>query len=802
MSSTSQAGNTGDNQNMEARYQRAQTLMQGVWTDTLVSNDTVYPFWIGDSDCFWYVRTTKHGKGDSAQTGKEFRLVDAQKATNNMAFDHALLAAALAEAAQQPVDANNLPISQADMQLDSEKLNENLLKTVSFNAFDQRWCFDTKTKACTQMELTPIDWEVSPDGKCAVFVRDFNLWIRELATGEERALTRDGEEFFIYGLAGRMSGFVFEPRVQARWSADSKRVYTVQHDERQLKSLPIVNHVPMDGSLRPTVEYNKMAYPGDDHIATLRLLCIDIETGHIQDANYRQIPVTRNSLGLFSSNLAWWSTDSRRAYFVDVERDFKTVRVVEFDTHNGETKVLLKETTDTQINLMINGDEQPAFRPLPETGELLWFSERSGWAHLYLYDLETGALKNTVTQGEWLVRHIVDIDLTRREVVIQTLGRIQDRNPYYQDLCRAHLDTGELTPWVSSDHEIAAVTYKDFNVYFNFAGFPHDLRQANGVSPTGSFAVVTQSRADEVPRSFIVNRKGDSCLELEVADTSGLPDTWRWPEPVKVLAADDRTELQGLVFRPSDFSAEKSYPVLTYVLSSPDFPITVGGSFGNVIFGGAFYLEAAALAELGFIVLQIDTRGAAYRSKAFKDESYGWVESACNFDDLISATRQLAERYAYMDSNRVGIVSLWGGPGGLQGLLKHPDFYSVGVSSQLHDSRLMSAPLWGEMYEGTTGPKAEYQYPEAMADKLEGKLLLINGMIDFMTPPTAVFRVVEALQKANKDFDLLLLPSLGHGTSSYVMRRTWDYLVKHLLKTEPPKEFSLAVTAFPDEGLV
>lgn len=798
MPNTLQSRSIIDDQSMEARYQRAQTLMQGIWTNKLTCNDIVYPFWIGNSDCFWYVRTTKTGQGDSASCGQEFRLVDANTATNVPAFNHPVLAAALAEATQQTVDASDLPITQVDMQFDSKPPTKKTVKTVFFTAFDQRWIFDTKTEVCTQIELIPTEWEISPDGKHAVFMRDFNLWVRELATGEERALTRDGEEYFVYGLAGRGWGVVSEPRVQARWSADAKRLFTVQHDERQVKALPVVRHVPGDGSLRPKVELNRIAYPGDEHIGTLRLLCIDVDTGRQQDANYRQIPVTRNDSGLFSSNLAWWATDNRRAYFVDVERDYKTVRVVEFNTDNGEVRELFKETTDTQINLMVNGDELPTFRPLPETGELLWFSERSGWAHLYLYDLETGALKNTVTQGDWLVRQIVHIEPAQREVFIQTAGRVSERDPYYRDLCRVHLDTGKLTTLVSSDHEVTAVTYKDFNVYFNVSGFPHDLRKSNGISPTGAFAVVTQSRADTLSQSFLIDRQGHRCFDIEATDTSGLPDKWYWPEPVKVLAADGLTDLYGLVFRPSDFSSEQSYPIVTHVLSTPDFPIAAKGAFSNGIASGFFYLEAAALAELGFIVVQIDARGAAYRSKAVKDESYGWLESCCNFNDLIDGTRQLAERYPYMDLNRVGIVSPWGGPGGLQGLLQHSDFYQVGVSNQLHDSRLMTAPLHGEMFEGLYGPDGKHQYPEAMVENLEGKLLLIDGMLDTTTPPACLFRVIEALQKANKDFDLLLLPNHGHGFSSYVTRRIWDYLVKHLLDAEPPKEFPLTVTAYGD----
>lgn len=797
MSNIGESNCTANAQAMEARYQRAQYLMQGIGTNKIVFNDNLYPFWIGDSDCFWYMKTTKSGDGDLAVFGSEYRLVDAQLATNQLAFSHKALATALAESVEQEVDSDNLPITNIEIQFDLQSPEKKSIKTVNFTAFKQRWVFDVETASCKKINANPDEWEISPDGKYAVFVRDSNLWVRQLDSGKEHALTIDGQEDFAYGFPGDGWGFVAEPRVQARWSADSQHIFTVQHDSRKVESLPILHHIPKDGSIRPTVESLKIAYPGDESIATLRLLSIDVKTGRLQDANYRQIPVTRNSLGFFSSNLGWWGADNKRAYFIDVERDYKTVRLVELDTRTGEVRVLFKETTDTQINLMLNGDELPTFVPLPESNELLWFSERSGWAHLYLYDLETGKLKNTVTEGDWVVRHVVHIDKIRREAYIQTGGRIPDRDPYYRDLCRIHLDTGKLTPLVSTDQDIFAATYKEMDIYYNLAGFPHSLKGTNGVSPTGNFCVLTKSRADESPASFLVNRQGEMILELEAADVSALPSNWQWPEPVKLVGADDSTDIYGLVFRPSDFSPEASYPILSFTPSvSPDFPIVPKGAFGRGINAGYDYYVAAALAELGFIVIMVDTRGSSFRSKAFKDVSYGWIESACNFDDLIASTQQLAKRYSYMDLNRVGILTCLGGPGGLQGLLQHPDFYKVGISHQLHDSRLMSASLWGEMYEGISGPDSDRQYPEEMVNNLRGKLLLIGGMLDPVTPPAAIFRVVEALQKGNKDFDLLLLPNLEHDISGYVLRRMWDYLVRNLLGAEPPREFRLTAPAF------
>lgn len=773
---------TPSQEEMLSRYQRAQYLMQGIGKKTIAFNSAIFPIWIDDSDCFWYTRESRDVK--------EYRLVNANNNANSMAFDQHVLATALAGAAGEEVDAANLPITDLKIKLNSEK---NSVATLSFTAFEKRWSYDPKVGSCNNERLFDKNWSLSPDGKTAAFVKDYNLWLHDIETGEERALTKDGEECYIYGVAASGWGYTMGAKVQACWSPDSKRIFTIQRDTRGVKELPVMHHVPSDGAFRPTVKNYKISYPGDEHVETLRLVVIDIESGYLQPAHYHQIPITRNSHGFFSSNLGWWSIDNRRAYFVHMERDYKTVRIVEFDTHTGSTKVLFEETADTHIDLMLNSDEHPTFEPLLGTNELLWFSERTGWAHLYLYDLDTGELKNVVTQGSWVVRHIASVDTQRREAFIQASGRYPDRDPYYRDLCRVDLDTGELTEIASSDHEIITVVQKDMrtNLARVFAGYD-DIADASGISPSGRFAVITRSRADEVPVSVLVDRDGQECCDLEVTDTSGLPENWQWPEPVKLLAADGKTDIYGLVFRPSDFCPDQSYPVVSHVFNTPELAWVSKGSFINNTFVDWPYFDAAALAELGFIVVQIDGRGTSYRDKTFHDEGYGCTESASKLEDHIAGIQQLAKRHPYMDLTRVGITTHpTGGPGGAQGLLQYPDFYSVGVANAFHDSRLQSSVMMGDKYEGLSAPKEGHLYPELMVDSLQGKLLLINGMLNTTCPPAGIFRLVDALQEANKDFDLLLLPNLGHVHSDYVVRRSWDYLVNHLLGATPPKEFKL-----------
>ncbi len=382
----------------------------------------------------------------------------------------------------------------------------------------------------------------------------------------------------------------------------------------------------------------------------------------------------------------------------------------------------------------------------------------------------------------------MSFDPERREIFIQTSGRVKGKDPYYRDLVRVNIDSQALVEVIASDHEITATAYNDMmTIMTGWKGL------SSAVSPNGNYAVVTRSRADEMPLSLLLDRDGHSLLELETCDIAGVPDGWQWPEPVKLKAADGKTAIYGLVYRPSDFSVSKSYPILSHVFNTPELPFVPKGCFTNDKVNGWAYLEAAALAELGFVVVQVDGRGTSFREKAFLDHCYGWMESASDLADHKSAIEQLAKRYDYMDTTRIGIASYsTGGPGPVQALLQYPDFYKVGVAGCQHDSRLTTATMWGDKYEGDNGPDRSRQYPEALAERLNGKLLMMTGMLDTSCSPAATFRIVEALQKANKDFDLIMLPNFAHSVSPYLIRRAWDYLVRHLLREEPPKEFRLS----------
>lgn len=765
---------------MEDRYQRAQTIMQGLKTQKLVQNDLIVPHWIDNTDCFWYERTDK--------TGKAYRLVNAATLTNEVAFNHADLASALSKAADQSVNTENLPLSEVTISLSP--------RSVLFTAFNRRWEFNCVSQSCNEIDkqATAANELTSPDGRWVAFVREHNIGIREVATNEETFLTQDGEAFFAYAAPGTAYGMQVGNLMNAQWSPDSQRLLTVQKDMRQVKTLPMVDHIPADGSIRPKVEFPKVAYPGDEHVEEYRLLAIDITSGQQCDADYRRIPVAASDTGfLTSARLGWWANDSQRAYFIDQERGDQVLRLVEFNTDTGATRILFEETSDTQIMIKTDTMDMTKHQILADTQELIWWSERSGWGHLYLYDLNTGELKHPITQGNWRVRDILHIDTTRRELLIQTTCREDGKNPYYRDICRVNIDTGELTTLVSSDDEYLVHILSRKVIRLTDQGY--SLEETNGVAPSGRYVVTTRTRADQVPTSLLFNAEGERLLELETADISGLPAGWQWPEPVKLLAADGHTDIYGVVFRPSNFCADKQYPVINMIVGGPWFASVPHGSFHTSRgYADRYYFQGAALAELGFIVVVIDSRGTPLRDKAFQDTCYGWIPSSANTEDHRAALEQLASRYPEMDLNRVGVFSPTGYQGGIQNLLECPDLYQTGVINLFQDSRLIGCTIEGDKYHGVDGPSADKRYPEQLAENWQGKLLLIHAMYGVCVPcypPAGTLRLVDALRKANKDFDLLMLPHAEGVMGSYEMRRAWDYLVRHLQGVEPPKEFLL-----------
>jgi len=365
---------------------------------------------------------------------REGKGLDAKQASNEVAFDHKAFASALSKASNNNVDAEDLPITKIEMSVSPLHFD--------FTAFDKRWTFTDSDKRCVELETHPEHWLISPNGKLAAFTRDHNIWVRDIAAGEERALTQDGEPFYSYASGPSAWGIKNSAlTLEAIWSPDTKRLFTLQVDTRKVKTLAMMEYVPTDGNPRSKsfALDRRFALPGDKHIDEYRFLAIEVETGRQQGADYRQCPVFRNAMGYFTrSHQGWWANNGRHAYFIDIERMGDHVaRLLEFDTYTGAVRVVIEEESpDVCFKLRLDSRDPIHVRPLPETNEVIWFSERSGWGHLYLYDIETGTLKNPITQGNWVIREIRHIDTEHRELIVQTAGRVEDRDPYYCDICR------------------------------------------------------------------------------------------------------------------------------------------------------------------------------------------------------------------------------------------------------------------------------------------------------------------------------------------------------------------------------
>jgi dipeptidyl aminopeptidase/acylaminoacyl peptidase len=607
---------------------------------------------------------------------------------------------------------------------------------------------------------------VSPDGTRSVFIREHNLWLRDLATGTERPLTTDGVKDF--GYATNNAGWARSERPVVSWSPDSKRVATFQHDGRGVGEM----YLASTNVGHPRLEAWKYPLPEDSVIFRIHRIVIDVEAGRVvrlqmpPDA-HRSMVSDHIACGDGLCDLLWYPDGSALA-FVSSSRDHKRAWVRVADASTGAVRTLLEERAETQIG-DASGTEN--WRVLPASDELIWWSERDNWVHLYLYDLATGRLKNRITTGDGNVVDIVHVDEAARMLYFTGQGKEPGRDPYFRHLYRIGLDgRGQalLTP-EDADHVITAV-------------------------PGGRWFIDTYSTPTTPPVSVLRDLRGRVVMPLERADLSRLVAAgWHPPTPITMKGRDGTTDIYGLMFTPSRLDSTATYPIVDYIYPGPQ-----SGSVGSRSFAAA-RSDHQALAELGFVVVAIDGMGTPGRSKAFRDTYYGRMGDN-TLPDQVAGMRELATRYAFIDIDRVGI---WGHSGGgfatAAAMFRYPDFFKVGISeSGNHDNRNYEDD-WGERYQGLlvrsngTDNYAE-EANQTHAKNLKGKLFLAHGAMDDNVPLSNTTLVVDALMKAGKDFDLLILPNARHGfgvDGPYMMRRRWDYFVRNLQGREPPKEYQI-----------
>ena len=762
------AQSTGSADSMLARYQRAAEIQAAIehrWT----LNESVVPHWVPGRDRWFYER--------ELPTGHRFRAIDAATGASADAFDHTHLAQVLGEKLGKPFNPNELPLYNVTIDADG---------VVRFTTLGKAWRLD-RAGALSEDSAPRGNYALSQDGKLGVFSKDSNLWVEDMKTGAQTQLTFDGEAYYAYGAppAARSSS---SPTPAVVWSPDAKRILTVQTDDRKVLDLPIIDFAPR-GGLRPTVSHTRVALPGDPNVTTFRLVIIDVATGHQIAIRYPPVPAVRMNDSPVEGNRAWWGADSKVAYFVDVERGEKVVHVVAVEAGSGTVRELFSERSDTYVELGSDVYAPASIRPLPKSNELIWYSERSGWAHLYLYNLTTGKLLRPLTRGPWLVRNILSVDENRRELYLSIAGLTPGKNPYYREIVRVNLDTGAMKVLSSSaeDHEVlerGGGSSEAAELEILAGADPDSLV---GFAPSGNYFVETVTTAGMPAKTFLRDRDGKLIATIEAGDSARVPQFWRWPQTISIIAADGRTQINALVFKPSDYDPGKKYPVIDYIYGGPQVAYVPTG------FAQGAYLDAASLAELGFVTVMMDGRGTAQRDRAFHTASYGKMETVSNLDDHIAGIRQLAAIDPAIDASRVGIIGFSaGGYMTASALLRYPDFFKVGIAaSGNHDQRLFWS-TWGERYAGLpVGNNYEQQANLTYATHLKGKLLLVHGLLDSGVNPASVFQLEQALIDNNKDFDLLLFPRSHHDIPGYGTRRTWDYFVTNLGGASPPREFFL-----------
>jgi dipeptidyl aminopeptidase/acylaminoacyl peptidase len=746
---------------MLASYERAAFFTNNA-RNRYYLNSRVVPTWIGRQDRFWYCRETERGC--------TYTVVDARTGTLAPLFDHDDLAAKL-------VRLTGYAFPPADLQLRDMSVAED--GQITFTAFGKRYRYDSRKRLEELGAAVAVAPLISPDGTREAFVRDYDVWLRDMRSGREWALTTDGEEFNAYGLKPSGSrDFAWGTEIQ--WSPDSSRLLTVQTDEREVHPLPFIEYVPQGGG-RPRGSESRRAFPGDLHVPTFRMVILDAASGRQTVVRYPDLPATRMGDAPIQGARAWWSGDGQRAYFVDIARGEKTVRLISVDAMSGEATEIMRETNSAGYVELSESVYLPAtIIPLPRRNQVIWYSERSGFAQLYLYDLANGQLVRRLTRDGYNVRNVLSVDEGRGEALIGISGREQGRNPYYQEIMRVDLDTGEGEILSQGDDNRFVVPDSRFG--FNFSILA--ARNGSGVSPTGNYWIETRLRADRPSTSVIRARDGREVAAFEQARTNGMPAGFRLPEPVLVTASDGRTTLQGIIVRPSNFDPSRRYPVIDQIYGGPQ------ASAVPMEFDG-FAASAQSLAELGFIVVIFDGRGTIGRGRAFREESYGAMQTASNMEDHIAGIRQLAARYPYMDLDRVGVTGFSaGGYMAANAMLRFPDFFKVGVAgSGNHDQRNFSFN-WGERYQGLPeGDNYRAQANGTYAGNLRGRLMIYHGMMDSGVHAGLLFGLVQDLEDQNRDFDLVIAPRAGHFYTGYGVRRGWDYFVRYLLGQEPPSNF-------------
>ncbi|MDE2451167.1 MAG: DPP IV N-terminal domain-containing protein [Gammaproteobacteria bacterium] len=736
-------------------YARAERFMP-YNTEPLVDHDVRKVHWL-DGRRFWFV---DHDSG-----GDHYRVMTAAGRVAP-AFDQQKLAAALGKAAGKPVAASKLAIT--DVRIESTGRYEITRddKHYRCDLAGAGRCLDEATLVKTGKE--PVIR--APNGKLEAFLRGWNLWVRAVDTGAETQLTFDGAQDF--GYATDNAGWRQSDRPVLNWSPDSSAIATYRQDQRNLGEMDLVS----TQLGHPGLKHWKYPLPADRRVFMIEPVVIDVATRKVLQL---QLPPQQRLSSLCDditckSDGNWddvqWAPDGKTLALVTTSRDRRNEQFRIADARTGAVHTVFEESVPTYFR---SGIDAVSWRYLPGSDEAIWYSERNDWGNLYLYSLKTGELRHPITTGDGDVTEVLRVDPKTRTVWFRAVGRVAGVNPYYRQFWKAGLDgrgATLLTP-EPCDHDIS-------------------------MSPNDRYFADSCSTPDKPPVTTLRDaRTGRILATVATADVSRLKATgWQPPQLITVKARDHRTELYGLLFKPSSFDPGKRYPIIDYVYPGPQI-----GSVAAFDFEPS-HRDNQSLAELGFIVVAINGMGTPYRSATFQRLWYGNMGDN-TLPDQVAAIQELGAGDPWIDLTRVGI---WGHSGGgnatADAMFSYPGFFKVGwAESGNHDNRTYENP-WGEMYQGmlrrAQDGKSNYdnQANELLVAHLAGHLMLTYGTMDDNVPPESTLLVVQALIKANKDFDMIAIPNARHAygyATPYITRRRWNYFVRYLAGDTPPREYAL-----------
>lgn len=742
-------------------------------------NLSLRPVWLPDAKRFWYRRQTGGGW--------QYIAVDPEAGRRQPAFDHARLASGLSQALARSVSPQHLPLDE----LQFASPDASVIR-FAVDAGRIAKCSLIRNTCQIEARLEAAGLLVAPDGSRAALIRNDNVWLRMLPEGAERALTTDGQPDFAYGhapeLAYQAAG-IQTNRVPARitglyWSPDSRLLVAARSDERSVPDFAYIDYLPLNGDRRPRIVRGKHTLAGEGARRLTDVSIIDTQTGTKRS-------IDTGGVGLYEQY--WWHPSGKS--FLALRRAtpryyLREQELVEVTVADASVRTIVRDSSNTFLQSTAIPTDEPAVRYLPATNEAIWYSQRSGWGHLYLVDVATGETRSQITSGEGSVHCIIQVDEKKRRVYFTATGREPEQNPYFRHLYSVGFDGSDLrllTP-EPADHIFPCGVNPQFPP--PLPAPPPDL-----ISPDGQYVIDTYSTVMQEPVSVLKRIDGRKIMTLEKGDAADARRAgWTAPEPFVVKAADGVTDLYGVIFKPTDFKPDRRYPVINRIYGGPQMVITPH-NFADAALDGPS-VEAQSLAQLGFVVVILDGRGTPMRSKRFHDYAFNTLGDRA-LEDHVAAIKELARRHAYLDLDRVGVVGNTSHLP-LRALVRYPQVFKAAVATaNIHDLSY-ARDNWDMLYvppvsvsdRPSNWPRIDVSRE---VDRLRGHLLLAYGDLDDNVYPVDAVNLIDALIKANKDFELVYLPGRRHAidNESYLVRRQWDFLVRHLQGIEPPRDYRI-----------